>query len=571
VSAGSRIAATRLGAALAALLAVAPAPASIVVDASDPRCISLPSAFPPGLDWIDPAAGLAVVTSFSPAVAAPVDFGARPPAPAAPGPFADLRSAIAAAACGGSRDPQLDGVTVVDPGLALLTGSSCESVAFADPATGALRSAAVSTPVEIPPGVFPHLPAPGAGAARVALSTRMCVEVQPGAQDSRGETVPNGCRPGAPSYYTSFTSGAAVAAGRLFVATSNLGAGAGTLAPQFLPGTVLVYDFAGDPLAASPHPTTPALLTTAFNPTHVTAYTTPSGRPLVLVGASGPIGLVADDPRTPFREAGGAALGDAAIDVIDAEQLRLVATIPLGPAALAFERLGIDPGGRIALIGSAIARRVYAVDLAPLDALPPTAPFVRLDGVEGPRAALFDADRPLVLPALPNGAPPATCPGFVVGVEFGSAGRAFATDFCDGTITELAVPTRTPWTIPLPPAAFRVRATIPVVAPVGPASLGRAQAAGPLRVRTAADGPDEVAVLVGQPEGLACAIRVPTPEPAAPGIAAGVALTFLATRRRRRHDPRAGGGRRCRTGGSGWGRRRCAPRSRSRPTRRGRW
>ncbi|HSK04700.1 MAG TPA: DNA mismatch repair protein MutS, partial [Kofleriaceae bacterium] len=48
----------------------------------------------------------------------------------------------------------------------------------------------------------------------------------------------------------SFTSGAAVAAGRLFVTTANLGAGAGSFDPQFLPGTVLVYDLTDAPLAA---------------------------------------------------------------------------------------------------------------------------------------------------------------------------------------------------------------------------------------------------------------------------------------------------------------------------------
>src|SRR5690606_31969787 len=219
-------------------------------------------------------------------------------------------------------------------------------------------------------------------------------------------------------YYTSFTSGAAVAAGRLFVSSSNLGAGAGTLAPQFLPGTVLVFDLARAPLAVAPHPTTPALFTTGFNPTHVTPYTTPSGRELVLVGVSGALGLRSDDPATPYREAGGVALGEAAIDVIDAEQLRVIATVPLGLAGLAFERLGIDPTGRVALIGSAIARHVYGIDLAVIDALAPDAPFVRLDGIEGPAAAIFDADAPLVLPGLPDGAPAETCPGYVVGVEW---------------------------------------------------------------------------------------------------------------------------------------------------------
>jgi len=527
-----------LAAALAAVTLGAPtARAAIIVDSSDPRCVSLPGPFPPGLDWIDEFGTLALVTSFSPAVAVPLRAYTRPPEPEAPGPFFDLRSAIAGDACGGSRDPQIDGVTVVDGELALLTGSSCESVAFLDPMEGALRHATVSTPASFATGVFPNLPAPGASASRVALSTRMCVAPPAGALDSKGAAVANGCRPGEPSYYTSFTSGAAVAAGRLFVSTANLGAGAGTLAPQFLPGTVLVYDLAPAPLAASPHATTPVLFTTAFNATHVTPYTTPTGRELILVGASGALGLVADDPKTPYREAGGAALTEAAIDVIDAEQLRVVATIPLGLAALSFERLGIDPARRVALIGSAIDRHVYGIELAPIDALAPDAPFVRLDGQEGPRAALFDAASPLVLPGLPDGAPPETCPGYVVGVEWASTRRAYATDFCDGTITALASDTQDP--APFDRSRIEVLETLRFVAPVGPDSLGLPQAPGALRVFEQLDGPIEAVVMVGQPEGLACVVEVPAPAPAALGAAASLALSTLAARRARRRRRRA--------------------------------
>lgn len=526
-----------VAAALSLALAALPARAAIIVGSSDPRCISLPGPFPPGIDALEPGSSAALVTSFSPAVAAPVEFATEPPAPTASGGLSDLRSAIAAAACAGRRDPQVDGVTVASAELALVDASSCESVAFVDPATGKLRAGTVSTPATFAAETFPYLPAPGASAARVALSTRMCVAVAPGTLDSHGAAVANGCPAGEPSYYTSFTSGAAVAAGRLFVSTANLGAGAGTLDPQFLPGTVLVFDLAQDPLAAAPHPTTPALFTTAFNPTHVTAYTTPQGRELVLVGESGALGLVADDPGTPYREAGGAALSEAAIDVIDPVQLRLVASIPLGLAGLSFERLGIDRGGRVALIGSAIARRVYAVDLAPLDALAADAPFVRLDGVHGPAAAIFDATHPLVLPGLANGAPPETCPGYVVGVEFGPSANAYATDFCDGTITRIQVGAGPE--VPLAPARFAVHEPLALVAPVGPASLGLPQAPGALRAFGAAGRPEQAAVLVGQPEGLACSVEVPGPGPAALGAAASLALTTLAARHARRRAPPA--------------------------------
>lgn len=526
-----RVPAAALGAALA--LGSVATHAAIIINPSDPRCASLPGPFPPGLDWIDAELGIGIVTTFEPAVAVPLDFGEQPPDSLASGSLFDLRSAIANAACGGSRDPQIDGVTVVSDELALLTGSACENVAFVDPLGPSLRSAAVSTPATLAPGTFPYLPAPGGSASRVAVSTRMCVSVPAGTLDSKGAPVAAGCRAPEPSYFTNFTSGAAVAAGRLFVSTSNLGAGAGTLNPQFLPGTVLVFDLAAAPLAVSPHPTTPVLPTTAFNPTHVTAYTTPSGRELVLVGASGALGLVSDDPSTPEREAGGNALSDAAIDVIDPQQLRLVASIPLGPAALSFERLGIDPDRRVALIGSAITRHVYAVDLAPLDALDPDADFVRLDGEAGPEAAIFDAETPLVVPGIANGAPPDTCPGFVVGVEFGSGRSAYASDFCDGTITRIRVDTLGA-PVPVPRARFAVRAQLEVVAPVSPDSLGKPQAPGALRIFGAGDGPDRAAVLVGQPEGLACTVAVPAPSTGALHLASWLALTTLAVRRARR-------------------------------------
>ncbi|MCI0633029.1 MAG: hypothetical protein L0206_03815, partial [Actinobacteria bacterium] len=329
------------------------------------------------------------------------------------------------------------------------------------------------------------------------------------------------------------TSGAARVGDRLFVSTSNLGAGAGTLDPQFLPGSVLVFDLDGDLPAIAPHPETPVVFTSGFNPTHVTPYTTPGGRELVLVGVSGATGLVTDDPTTPEREAGGLALTSAVIDVIDAQQLRRIATIPLGLAALSFERLGIDPTGRVAMIGSAVARQVFAVDLAPLDGLAPDAPPVLLAD-----AVIFDAQHPLELPGIAQGAPPETCPGYVVGVEFSSDGeRAYAVDFCDGTLSVIATDLDGDPPVPVPAARFQVSGVVELVASVGPDSLGFPRAPGALRVRPGIDfeGP-EVAFLVGLPEGLLCGVTVPVPEPSADALrlVCSGALATLAARGRRR-------------------------------------
>jgi hypothetical protein len=530
-------------AALSAALA-APARAAIIVDSDDPRCATLAGSFPPGLDWIDAGAGLALVTSFEPAVAVPVDLESEPPELAAPGPFSDLRSAIAVAACGGSRDPLFDGITAPSPDLAFVTASSCESVAFVDPATGKLRSLSVGVPMGL--GItFPFNPAPGASQSRVAISTRACVTPPASALDSRGDPVAVGCRTGEPSYYTSFTSGAARVGDRLFVSTSNLGAGAGTADPQFLPGTVLVFELGagGATPAIAPHATTPVLFTSGFDPSHVTAYETPSGRALVLVGVSGALGLVPDDPRTPEREAGGTPKSDAAIDVIDAEQLRVIATIPLGPAALSFERLGIDRDGRLAVIGSAVARHLFAVDLAPLDALAPDAPWQLLDGSDGPDAVIFDAEAPLILPGIPGGAPPDTCPGYVVGAEFSDDGRfVYATDFCDGTLGVVEVLRSGSPGSPFPAQRFRALEPLPLVAPLRPESLSLPRTLGALRVREGRPGDDfegpEVAFLVGQPEALLCGVTVPVPAPEPAGLPLGASallvLRALAVRRGRR-------------------------------------
>ncbi|HSJ98317.1 MAG TPA: hypothetical protein VLC53_14670, partial [Myxococcota bacterium] len=154
------------------------------------------------------------------------------------------------------------------------------------------------------------------------------------------------------------------------------------------------------------------------------------------------------------------------------------------------------------------------------------------------------AAQPLVLPGLADGSPAETCPGFVVGVEFAAPGRAYATDFCDGTLTGISVAAAGAGEVPLAPARFALLQTLELVAPVGPASLGLPQAPGALRVRAVAGGPDEAAVLVGEPEGLACAVAVPAPAPApaALGAAALLALTTLAAHRARRSRRRRSNG-----------------------------
>lgn len=510
----------------------------VTVESPDERCAALPGAFPPGLSFVPTALGATgsaqrlVAASDVPASVIPFSPDSLPPAVAASG---RVPSFPADSDGDGQpddvRSPRPDGVLALAPDLALVSASGFAEVLFVDPRSGALRQVQVSVPGDVPATRFARLPAPGGSALRTAISTAACIaDPPPGAVDSNGAPLtatfppsPDSCvDPRVRSFEFGYTSGVAFAAGRLFVSMSNLGNNPGTQFTQFLPGAVLVYDF--DPAASPPRVSPRAdgvIFTTAFNPTHVTALRTAGGRDLVLVTNTGPLGVILDDPQTDELEAGGVAQGEGSIDVIDATTLQLVATVPLGLAAPSFDALAIDPSRRVAFTGSAATRSLYAIDLAPLDALPPLAagarPFV-LDGsdvrVGGADARIFDAARPLRIPARANGAPAATCPGFTVGTAFGATGaKLFATEFCDGTLTTVGVDLSGDPPIPVPrDEHFAVLAQSNVVAPVGATGLGQPRALGSIAVRPGVPGIDyrgpDVFVLAGDPEGLLCALRI---------------------------------------------------------------
>ncbi len=500
----------------------------IEVSSADSRCAPLPGPFPAGLDLVPGLSSRAVVANFTPPSLLPFDLGPLPPAVAASGSVPAIPPDSDGDGCDEPgfppcpvTSPQPDGVLAVSAGLALVTASAYEEVIFVDPASGRLVSATVRTPAGFALRQYVYLPPPGGSATRTAVSTSGCVPVAPGMTDSRGDAlaVPPAawCIPGAPSFRPTFTSGAAVAAGHLFVSMSNLADNSVPTNAQYLPGAVLVYDFdvsTGAPIV-SPNAATPVLVTTGFNPAHVTAYRTPSGRDLVLVTESGAIGRRTDDPATPALEAGGVALTDAFVDVIDAATLRLLATVPLGAVGLAFDRLAIDPSGRVALAGSAVGRALYGVDLAPLDALPaaPAAPLV-LDGSTGPDARIFYAGFPFTIPARADGPPAQTCNGFVVSADWNAAGsRVYATEYCDGTLIEISADlSGSPSLAELRGGRFGLHAIDTVFAPVSASSVGEPRAPGSLRVRSGRPGVDytgpDVFVLAGSPEGLLCGIRV---------------------------------------------------------------
>ncbi|MCO5165135.1 MAG: hypothetical protein M9894_02050 [Planctomycetes bacterium] len=151
-----------------------------------------------------------------------------------------------------------------------------------------------------------------------------------GTLNSQGVDVGGQARP------LSFTAGAALAANRLFIASSNFDASF-----DLDPGSVLVYDV---------DPNTRAITggavfrTTDFNPTAVTRVSTPQG-PLVLVTNAGVYGS-----------------GTSSVDVFDATGARHVATIPLGQRNVSGPVV-VSPDGRRGYLGSQSAAEVFVLDL----------------------------------------------------------------------------------------------------------------------------------------------------------------------------------------------------------------
>jgi len=482
------------------------------------ECFIFGTQFPPGFAFLPGRNDRVWALDFAPPTLIPLDVsGPRPVLAAAPPPLAIPPDSDGDGLAEGfvTPPPIPDDIEIPLPDLGLVTASSYEEVLFLDPVAGTLRTFEVAVPAGFARADNPILPAPGTSAPRTGLSTLACVRPPPGALDSRGDPVATSipsapCDAGTPSYLAGFTSGAALVADRLFVSTSNLGAGAGTLAPQYLPGSVLVYDvdLTTTPPRIGPNAATPVIVTSGFNPTHVTAYRA-GGRSFALVSVSGAIGIEPDDPSTTPIEAAGVVFTDSAIDVIDAESLELVGTIPLGRAGLDFDRLAIDPTGRVAAVGSAVSRRVFAVDLEPLPALDP-APA---SPVSLPQAVIFDAADALRIPSRPRGAPPQTCPGQISGYDFNEAGDVlFVNDFCDGTGARIDVDLSGSPPVPVPQSRFAFRELFVQSAPLRADTLGEPRGPGPLEVRPGVPGVDytgaELFGLVGEP-GLLCATTAP--------------------------------------------------------------
>jgi hypothetical protein len=255
----------------------------------------------------------------------------------------------------------------------------------------------------------------------------------------------------------------------------------------------------------SPNAGVPFLITESYNPTHVTRYAV-AGREFALVTVTGALGIERDDPATQgVVEGRTLVLSDAAIEVIDAETLEWVATYPMGRAALAFDRLAIDPRGRVAVVGSAAGRALYAVDLAPLASAPRRGPPIDLAG-----AVLFAADDPFLLPAREGGPPPEECSGATIGYAWNGAGdRIYLSEFCDGTFSVVAATLPPDPNDPIPAQNFFLVDSRALFSPVLAGTFGEPRMPGLLRVRPGVAGVDfagpDAFVRVSEP-GAVCAV-----------------------------------------------------------------
>ncbi len=478
--------------------------------------------FPSGMSLLSPSEGLAAIVQFGPPGLAVYDFDSdrdRPVRTAftnigtdSDGDGLDDQQAseslfpcrVFCQTQSGGVIPVVGALNAMDDDLAFLSTSDYEQVLSFDPSTATAIDLLIDVPATIPVGRYPMLPNPGSSGGRRGVSTFVCVE-PPEPFDSKDQPIaPDArCNADVPSFLTSFTAGATLAGGRLFVATSNLVVSRSS----FLPGTVLAYDWidqAGN-ITVRPLENDAVLFTTGFNPTGLTRHTMTNGRELVLVTVTGAIlgASLPDSART-----------EAAIDVIDPSGPRIVATIPLGFAAPSFESVAIDASEQIAWIGSVTSKQLYAVDLRALDdprLYMGNGPPVILDGMSAgyPDARIFWADAPLTLPERLDRPSSPSCGGWTYVTTNASGTEAFATDYCDGTLTRIRFDLSGTPPIPFSPNRFQVLGQTAEFAPTP--SPGERTAPGFVSVRPGIPGVDyetpDVFVLAGDP-GLICGIRI---------------------------------------------------------------
>ncbi len=501
---------------------------------STPECLVFAGGFPPGLTALPGAPNEAAVVQFLPTAVLGVDLESQPPSLLASDPIPGFPE-LSSARCGGLRrdsdsdgrpdpdrsdelgfrclDPAAGNLRAVSPDRVTLATSGYEQILLLDPRDGRLASMQLDTPATGPdfdPADWPFWPAAGTLPFQTGFSTRTCVYGS-GLLDSLGDPIGANtrCDAGRDGFVTTFTSDSLRVGDRLFVVTSNL---IRSSTAQFAPGTVLVFDFdlAAIPPRVGPSATRAVVRTSGYNPTSLALYTTPSGRELVLVGATGALALGTGTDLVR---------SESSVDVIDARSLELIATIPLGLAGLGFSGLVSDPTGRIALVGAAAGRSVFAIDLAALDdpglGLGPEALPIVLDGSTPgfSDARVFDGDAPFRLPKRIDGPSDSECTTQTAVAIEDAGDFAVATDFCDGTISVLDILLPASRTAPLDPRrVLALDRVVTVAAPLVPSAVGLIRAIDRVSIRPGTPGIDfngpEVHVTAGLPEGALCGVRI---------------------------------------------------------------
>lgn len=476
------------------------------------KCTPIAGFFPSGLDVLSLGSNKAVVVQTSPPGIVVYDIESERPRPllfSNIGTDSDLDGrdddVAIAPIIGFPLEPVMGEIQVLSDDLALVSTSNYEQVLTYNPTDATKVGIFVDVPASIPVDLYPLLPPPGTGELRTAVSTLACI-FPPTPIDSMGNAiVPNPfCDALIPSYLTTLTAGKAVAGGRLFVAMSNLNfSGSG-----FLPGTILVYDWIdlGGTITVRPNTETPVLYTTGFNPTGVVQIETPGARELVLVTVTGAIGAGSGASNI---------LTEASIDVIDPTIPRIVARIPLGRAGPSFDSPSVEPGGRIAWVGSSSERNLFAVDLRALDnpaLYTGIGPPVILDGlsVGFEDARIFAERNAFELPDRIDGPPARDCMGFTHVAVNASGSEIVASDFCDGTFTRIRADLTGSPPIPYPSNRFEVAGQSTPFAPND--ALGLLRSPSLIAVRPGIPGLDysgpDVLIVAGQPEAQICALRV---------------------------------------------------------------
>jgi hypothetical protein len=505
----------------------ATSPGRVTQGPVDPRCAPVGGPYPSGFDLLPGDGARGVVMQFSPAGVLAFDLDSAPPRllshhtiPSLPGDGdsdgdgtddADRYQALGLCPSfnpGCRTYPRVGALDAPFADLIFVTASGYEEVLFYEPASGDLTGLLVENPIDSPEHrAADHLflPPGGESALRTALSTKVCI-YPPSMIDSLGDDISADplCDPDRGGFFTKFTAASTLVGGRLFVATSNLKSPS---IARYFPGSVLVYEFdtAHDPPRLRPAIGSSVIYTSAFNPAGLTPHRTRSGRDLVLVTQTGAL------------DQSGRLLTEAAVDVIDANAGRVVATIPLGLAGASFGPMALDPSGRIALLGAESARRIFAIDLAPLEnpeLYDGSGPPIVLDGATAgfPDARIFSADAPFDLPSRLGGPPLRVCPPRT-NVAINYAGdRAYVTDWCDATLIVIELDLDGADEQPFRRDRIRVHGSIDLLTPKTPEAFGSLTAPSMVRVRPGRpgrdfDGPD-VFFIANEPEGQLCALRV---------------------------------------------------------------